>query len=212
METEHELLHNCTLFQHVESQSDTYNGAYKKAVTFNTCEGWARLFNNIPDAGTLTSSTHEIRCHDEKVIAYSIFRDDIKPEWEDKRNETGCEWECRQELERGYVTEMWKLIVASMCGGELDILGSRVVNKNTSFQNVSKVEIWLGEEHDPAEVYGKLQEILSSLKFPSCIVPNFQLVHHDIRNKETSDFNEKRRRKKNRYEKYKVKDFYNFQF
>lgn len=208
MEYEHELLHNWTLFLHVDSQSDTYLTAYKEAISFNTCEGWARVFNNIPDAGVLASPKHEIYCDKEKVVAYSIFKDGIKPQWEDKLNEYGCEWGCRQQLDKEYISEVWYHIVASMVCGELNVLGARVVNKNTQLRNITKIEVWLGEEDDPAEIYGNLQNIISSLNmdFDS---PNFQLIHHDVRNKETSDFNEKRKRKKSKYEKYKIREIYN---
>ena len=179
MEYEHELLHDWTLFLHVDSQSDTYLTAYKEAISFNTCEGWARVFNNIPDAGVLASHKHEIYCDGEKVVAYSIFKDGIKPQWEDKFNEYGCEWGCRQQLDKEYVSEVWKHIVAGMVCGDLNVLGARVVNKNTQLRNITKIEVWLGEEDDPAEIYGNLQNIISSLNmdFDS---PNFQLIHHDI--------------------------------
>tara|TARA_B100001989_G_scaffold200828_2_gene149264 strand:+ start:243 stop:863 length:621 start_codon:yes stop_codon:yes gene_type:complete len=205
MEKEHELLHNWTLFLHIESQSDTYVTAYKEAISFDTCEGWARVFNNVPDAGTLASPYCEIYCDNERVVAYSIFKDGIKPQWEDERNASGCEWGCRQELDKEYVSEVWKHVVASMVCGDLNVLGARVVNKNTHIRNITKIEVWLGEEDDPAEIYGTLQNIISRLNM-DVETPNFQLIHHDIRNKETFDFNEKRRRKKNRYEKYKIRD------
>lgn len=207
MVEEHKLLYNWTLYYHIDSQSDNYVSSYKKATSFDTCEGWARVFNNVPDAGVLTSSNCEIHCENQKVIAYSIFKDDIKPLWEDKRNESGCEWGCRQELNTDYVTEVWRHLVASMVCGELDILGARVVNKNTVTRNITKIEVWLGEEHDPAETYSNLQNVITSLNLGH-ENPNFQLIHHDIRNKETSDFNEKRKRKK-RYDKYRIRDIYN---
>ena len=197
---QHELLYDWSWFIHIESHVDTYVTSYKKIFSFNTCEGWARVINYIPDAGTLTSDNKNVLCNGEKVMAYSLFRTGIMPQWEDIRNEHGCEWGCRQEMDADNVSIIWKHIIASMVGGDLDVLGARVVNKNTYSRRMTKIEVWLGEEHDPAEIYGKIQRIISDLRLNSeC--PNFQILHHDIKTKETIDQNEKRKRKKNKFEK-----------
>ncbi len=191
---EHLLMNTWTYYIHVDSQSDTYLNSYKKVLDFDSCEGWARLFNNIPDAGTLLSLENEIWCESEKVSAYSIFKEDIKPEWEDENNCYGCEWGCRQEIEKSDANIIWKHLVASVVCGQLDALGVRVVNKNTLTRSISKIEVWLGQYHDPAATYAMIQQVLTGCKLQREI-PNFQLIHHDNRHRETMDFNEKKKRK-----------------
>ena len=198
-EGEHLLMHNWSLYFHTQSQSDTYRNSYHHVNTFDSCESWARLFNNIPEAAQLLSHTNEIWFNNEKVVAYSIFKDDIKPEWEDEINSSGSEWGCRQEIKEDDANQIWTNLVAGLVSGQLNALGARVVNKNCCSRKLSKIEIWIAQEHDPAEIYGGIQEILKTLTLIDEI-PNFQLLYHDNKHREAMEFSEK---KKKRYKHFK---------
>lgn len=193
---EHKLNDSWTLYLHTQSQCENYKKSYIKTCSFNTCEGWARLINNVPDAGILISSDKEIIVNNERIIAYSLFKKNIKPEWEDKVNINGAEWGCREELSSDDATNMWYSLTASIVGGELDVLGIRVINKNICYKNMSKLEVWMSENQDPAEIYGNLQKILYNTDITS--IPNFHLLYHDSKQKEANEYTDKRKKKRNK--------------
>lgn len=189
----YELEDNWTLYLHTQSHSDNYSMSYMKTCSFDTCEGWARFINNLPDAGTLLSKNQEVWMEDERIVAYSLFKNNIKPEWEEEMNYNGCEWGCREELDLKSATDMWVTLTASMACGELDALGVRVVNKNIPHRNLSKIEVWLSQKHDPAEVYSSIQQILCSINIDK--IPNFHLLYHDSKKKEATDILLKKKKK-----------------
>ena len=84
-----------------------------------------------------------------RITAYSMFKNNVKPEWEDENNINGSEWGCREEIEGSVVSEIWKNLCASLAGNTINALGARVVNKTTSFRKMTKIEVWIGENDDP---------------------------------------------------------------
>jgi hypothetical protein len=195
---EHELMNNWTLYAHTYSESDNYSSSYIKLNEFYTCEGWARLFNNIPSAGTLATNVSEIRIKEKRVVAFSLFKEDIKPEWEDEKNVNGSEWGCRQDISEKDVSEIWKHLCVSVSCGDLEAIGVRIVNKNNYNRNITKIEVWMSQDQDPTVVYGKIHEILEGVKLEHDI-PNFQLLYHDYKQKDAVDYSNKRKKHTRKY-------------
>jgi translation initiation factor 4E len=75
---------------------------------FNTVEGfWAHYSHMVP-AGEL-SSTSDIH----------IFRNNIRPMWEDEENKLGGKWVLR--LRKGLASQMWENLVFGIIGNQFDV-------------------------------------------------------------------------------------------
>ena len=95
----------------------------------------------------------------------SIFRDGIKPEWEDPVNADGGELLFRgSDLEM--VDKMWYELVLSMVGevmpqGEL-LVGARVIDKSAKGKNEYRIELWFSNGLDvqrlTPQLTGKLND------------------------------------------------------
>jgi len=199
----HYLSKEWCFFIHTHSQSENYGSSYKKLLTFDTCEEWGRLINNVPKASTLLSATNEVYINNEKVVAYSVFKKNIHPEWEHGENRFGCEWGCRQIINSYDADLLWENLFMELISGKLDVLGIRVVNKSNFVRSFSKIEIWMSDKDDPADIYMNLQRVFQSIDLLE-EAPNFQLLYHDSKQKDAKIFLDKKKRR------FKEKRFSNF--
>lgn len=94
----HPLQHSWTLWYYEPDRSRSWEDNLNKVSTFNTVEDFWSLFNHIKQPSEL------------KVGAdYSMFKDAIRPMWEDKANERGGCWTLafgrtqRMELDRYWI-------------------------------------------------------------------------------------------------------------
>ena len=90
METDLPLESEWTQYAHYNSGSTNYNDSYITLGKFKTIIQFWNLYNNVPSA-TLVH-TQQLHINSRKIVAYSIFKDSIKPEWEDPINSQGSEW------------------------------------------------------------------------------------------------------------------------
>ena len=190
----HHLENNWTLYAHYESESLNYGSSYTVLANFNTVEDFWRNFNNIPEVSVLTSCDKYISLNSKRVVAYSLFKKNIKPEWEEFENKNGSEWSCRQEINNNDVKLLWRNLCLDCIGENIDVLGIRIVNKNNTYQMYSKIELWMSSVQDPVQVYtqfsSSFRELEDSLR---CDIPVFTLLYHDNKKE---DFNAMRKRNK----------------
>tara|TARA_B100001094_G_C18170082_1_gene794554 strand:- start:1501 stop:2127 length:627 start_codon:yes stop_codon:yes gene_type:complete len=103
------------------------------------------------------------------VVSYSIFRENIKPEWEDPIACKGGEWRIRRFKNLDEVNSIWEEIALLVLGGSLkhseNIIGIRVVDSShaTSNKAMYNVEIWFDNMDYAEEVKNSIGENISEL-------------------------------------------------
>ncbi|GAV30098.1 hypothetical protein PMKS-003604 [Pichia membranifaciens] len=81
----------------------------KPVVSFNTVEEFWGIFHAIPKVNELPSRSD-----------YHLFRDDIKPEWEDSKNAQGGKWYCQFKGRREDLNELWIRALLSVIGETIE--------------------------------------------------------------------------------------------
>ena len=80
-----------------DKNSKSYEDNMEKLCEVATIEDFWRAFNNIPKPSMIFfDGRTRKRFKDRSVESFSLFKKNIKPEWEDPMNRSGAEWFCRK--------------------------------------------------------------------------------------------------------------------
>ena len=80
-----------------DKNSKSYEDNMEKLCEVATVEDFWRAYNNIPKPSMIFfDGRTRKRFKDRSVESFSLFKKNIKPEWEDPMNRTGAEWFCRK--------------------------------------------------------------------------------------------------------------------
>ena len=95
----HFLEHEWVIWEHrsPDKNSKSYEDNMAKLCEVATIEDFWRAFNNIPKPSQIFfDGRTRKRFKDRSVESFSLFKKNIKPEWEDPMNRSGAEWFCRK--------------------------------------------------------------------------------------------------------------------
>lgn len=190
-ETKHYLHTSWTLYAHTQSVSTTYRSAYKQIGKFNTIEDFWKLWNNIPSVVDIYES--RVMIQNKHLIAYSLFRDDILPEWEKTNNINGSEWGCREMLSKEIIDNIWKNLVLSCIGENVsNCVGVRYINKCNKTRNIHKIEVWMNSctTNKTNTTLNQIKTIIESI--PTTF-PKFTLMRHNDKKSQAIEYNAKRK-------------------
>lgn len=91
-------------------KSESWSDLLKPIVTFSTVEEFWGIFNSIPLASELPLKSD-----------YHLFREGIKPEWEDPQNASGGKWSYSFKEKKKYdINELWLRALLSAIGETLE--------------------------------------------------------------------------------------------
>jgi hypothetical protein len=124
-----------------------YEGNMCKVCEIATIEDFWRAFNNIPKPSQLFyDGKTKKKFANRTVEAFSLFKKNIKPEWEDPANRFGAEWQCRKMMPLQQLDELWRDLALGMIGETIDplddICGARVVDKSVGTRQLFRLELW----------------------------------------------------------------------
>jgi len=127
-----------------------------------------RLFNNLPEPRAFFATKSDSRrklVGQRKVDSISLFREGVKPEWEDPQNCNGGELLFRSE-KLDLMNKLWYELVLVLVGEAISptsgiIMGARILDKSAKGKVEYRVEVWYGEGVDSQELIMMVQ---SSLK------------------------------------------------
>lgn len=153
-----------------ETKTHAYSDATHLVASFNTVKGFWKYWNHLPQPSELLDGKMFVRGTAEArktVDALMVFRDGVKPEWEDSTNATGghFQFQLKQNLGGGLIDEYWNNIVLGMLGGTIEpadmITGVRLVDKlgNRRSPGSVRIEVWFANFEDTDKV-DKLQSSL----------------------------------------------------
>ena len=91
-------------------KSESWADLLKSVVTFSTVEEFWGIYNAIPNASDLPLKSD-----------YHLFREGIKPEWEDVQNSKGGKWSYQfKEKKKIDINELWLRALLSAIGETLE--------------------------------------------------------------------------------------------
>lgn len=150
-----------------DSKAAQYSDATHRVASFNTVKGFWKYWNHLPPPSELLDGKKFVReAGDTRNIvdALMLFRDGVKPEWEDELNTTGghFQYQLKPQLGGGVIDEYWNNIVLGMIGGSIEpanmITGVRLVDKlNQAKAPAVRIEVWFSNWADEKNV-DKLQQ------------------------------------------------------
>jgi len=131
-------------------------------ASFNTVKGFWKHWNHLPQPSELLEGKKFMRENPEGraiVECLMLFREGVKPEWEDEANAKGGHFQLQLNHKVGgaQIDEYWNNIVLGMIGGTIEpaemITGIRLVDKlNTTRNAAIRIEVWFSNFEDTDKV------------------------------------------------------------
>jgi hypothetical protein len=130
-----------------DKNSKSYEDNMVKLLEVATIEDFWRAYNNIPKPSAIFfDGRTRKKFKDRSVESFSLFKKNIKPEWEDPMNRSGAEWFCRKTFPAQQLDDFWQTLALGMIGETIDpadeICGARVVDKSTGSRQMYRLELW----------------------------------------------------------------------
>jgi len=145
-----------------DQKASQYSDATHRVASFSTVKGFWKYWNHLPQPSQLLDGKKFVREQGEQrnvVDALMVFRDGIKPEWEDAVNQTGghFQYQLKTSLGGGTIDEYWNNLVLGIIGGTIEpadmITGVRLVDKLSQARTASvRIEVWFSNFDDAAKV------------------------------------------------------------
>mmetsp|Transcript_47960 Transcript_47960/g.127029 ORF Transcript_47960/g.127029 Transcript_47960/m.127029 type:complete len:231 (-) Transcript_47960:115-807(-) len=140
-----------------------YSDATHKVASLSTVQEFWKLWNHMPQPSELLEQKRMVREQPDGlhvIDAVMIFRENIRPEWEDKMNATGghFQFQLKPSIGGGQVDEYWNNLVLGMIGATIEpvgmITGVRLVDKLSGPRaaNVIRLEVWYTNNDDTTAV------------------------------------------------------------
>mmetsp|Transcript_30643 Transcript_30643/g.55990 ORF Transcript_30643/g.55990 Transcript_30643/m.55990 type:complete len:240 (+) Transcript_30643:73-792(+) len=162
------LRHGWTIWEQIMQTPESkaqYSDATHRIASFNTVKGFWRYWNHLPQPSELVDGKKFVRDTGDTtsvVDALMVFRNGIKPEWEDPVNASGghFQFQLKPSLgdgKGGIIDEYWNNIVLGMIGGTLEpadmVTGARLVDKLGQTRAASiRIEVWFSNFEDTEKV------------------------------------------------------------
>mmetsp|Transcript_30881 Transcript_30881/g.67619 ORF Transcript_30881/g.67619 Transcript_30881/m.67619 type:complete len:226 (-) Transcript_30881:200-877(-) len=191
------LKYTWTVWEQIDSSGKPgqYKDATRKVASFSTVQQFWTLWNHIPQpSGLLEQKRMVHEQHDgalHAVEALMIFRENVRPEWEDEMNSSGGHFQylLKPNLGGGQIDEFWNNVVLGMVGATVKpahmITGVRLVDKLSGARaaNVLRLEIWYCSNSSAQEVAALKKNVEkclahrldgSSVSTPKCEIKGHQ--------------------------------------
>lgn len=146
-----------------DSKSAQYSDATHKVSNFSTVQDFWKIWNHMPQPSELLEQKRMVREQSDGlhvIDALMIFRENIRPEWEDKMNATGghFQFQLKPNTGGGQIDEYWNNLVLGMVGATIEpasmVTGVRLVDKLSGPRaaNVIRIEVWFTNYEDTQAV------------------------------------------------------------
>ena len=133
-------------------KSESWSDLLRPVTTFDTVEEFWAVQQNIP-------VPHELPLKSD----YHIFRDEIRPEWEDDANSKGGKWSFQLRGSHGEVDELWLRALLAVIGETIDQEDSQINGVVLSIRRGTyKFALWTkSEDVEPLrEIGARFKQVL----------------------------------------------------
>ncbi|CAM9545687.1 unnamed protein product, partial [Choristocarpus tenellus] len=147
--------------QKEKDPSEAYESGIKEVSSFQTVEHFWRIYNHILRADQVPNATD-----------IHLFRDGIKPTWEDTQNQRGGQLLVR--LKKGLASRAWEEVVLAIIGEQFDV-GNEICGAVVSVRySEDVISVW-NRNADNAEGIDKIRENLRRLlKIPHFVQVDYR--------------------------------------
>ncbi|CAK9028681.1 unnamed protein product [Durusdinium trenchii] len=153
-----------------QRDSSQYSQATQHIATLETIKGFWKYWNHMPQPSFLLEGKKFLRINkdDSRMVvdALMLFKDGIRPEWEDAVNATGGHftYQLKAALGGGLIDEIWNNTVLSLIGGSVVnadmVTGVRLVDKLQHKRTPHvRIEVWFSNMSNTEKV-DQLQQSL----------------------------------------------------
>jgi len=169
----HFLESEWVIWEHrIPEKSASYEDNMAKLCDVSTIEDFWRAWNNIPQPSQLFFDGRVRKKFANRTVeAFSVFKKNIKPEWEDPANREGAELFCRKAFPLGQLDEYWLNLVLGMIGETIDggdeICGARVCDKSLGTRCLYRLELWFRKNDET--LAKELQRERAALALPPAL-------------------------------------------
>lgn len=140
-----------------------YSDATHQVSSFSTVQDFWRHWNHLPQPSELLEQKRMVREKGEGVHAIDalmIFREGVRPEWEDQFNAKGghLQYQLKPSVGGGQVDEYWNNLVLGLIGASIEpanmVTGVRLVDKLSGPRaaNAIRLEVWFSNYEDTQAV------------------------------------------------------------
>jgi len=145
----------------VDPKTTQYSDNTHRVASFGTVKSFWKYWNHLPQPSELLAGKKFVRetASGRSVVdALMIFRDGIKPEWEDAVNTTGghFQYALKPQLKGGVIDEYWNNLVLGMIGSTIEpadmITGVRLVDRLNNKSAAIRLEVWFANYDDEKNV------------------------------------------------------------
>jgi len=151
------------IMQSSDGKAAQYSDATHKVAPFSTVQDFWKLWNHMPQPSELLDQKRMVREQPDGlhvIDAIMIFRDNIRPEWEDKMNANGghFQFQLKPNVGGGQIDEYWNNLVLGMVGATIEpshmITGVRLVDKLSGPRQANgiRLEVWFTNYEDTSAV------------------------------------------------------------
>jgi len=141
------------IMQSSDGKAAQYSDATHKVASYSTVQDFWKLWNHMPQPSELLEQKRMVREQSDGlhvIDAIMIFRENIRPEWEDKMNANGghFQFQLKPNIGGGQIDEYWNNLVLGMVGATIDpshmITGVRLVDKLSGPRQANgiRLEVW----------------------------------------------------------------------
>ena len=139
---------NWSLYAHHAAYGTSYVNSYLHMLDIATIGDWYAMMHHIPfDASFAPKS--ELRVAGNAVVAFSLFRSFVKPEWEDTHNANGATLSIRHNGGRQLMLKLWKDMIIECVRGAVsdDLMGVQLTKRERpSGTWLYKLDMWLSSD------------------------------------------------------------------
>jgi len=152
----HPLQNKWTLWYFKNDRAKDWESNQKQVITFSTVEDFWALYNHIENASKLGNGCD-----------YSLFKEGIKPMWEDAHNEHGGKWllqmdkRSRMNVLDVVWLEIMMCLIGEAFGDSGNIVNGAVVNIRPK---ADKISVWLADSVKSNQIMAIGQEMKGRLR------------------------------------------------
>lgn len=173
----HPLQNAWTLWFYKNDKTKTWEANQREIITFSTVEDFWALYNHIELASRLSAGCD-----------YSLFKEGIKPMWEDEKNRKGGRWLINLEKKHrsSSLDNFWLEVVLCLIGETFEsdsvLVNGAVVNVRTKGD---KLAMWLCETKPQDSIVKIGQKLKKRLGIDDQVIIGYE-VHSDTMIKQGS--------------------------
>lgn len=152
----------CVLRAHYASDACTYNVNYAPLMNIATIQCWASLANNFCPGRVFASPTCTYTHRGKHVTSFSLFKENVRPEWEDPQNKCGCTCSLRAAMDAQSIDDLWRdLSIELLRGGFCEsIVGIQLTKKTMRRHNVVvKFDVWVTASGEASKLVEQLDRM-----------------------------------------------------